>query len=102
MVERRKADPAAKGSVTCSDFRVFATCWHLMMPWATRQEYVSQFFEFSDTFGDRVALGDRLGKPVAIPAFLRHGGVPLRASPRLEFGVRAKGVPGNAEPQLGV
>ena len=74
----------------------------LMTPGATRQENVSQFLDFRDTSGDRVALGDRLGKPVAIPAFLRHGGVPLRASSRLEFGVRAKGVPGNAEPQLGV
>jgi hypothetical protein len=69
MAGRRKADPVAKGSVTCSDFQVFATCWDLMSPWATRQENVSRFFEFCDTSGHHVAFSDRLGKPVAIPAF---------------------------------
>ena len=60
MEGRRKADPAAKGSVTCSNYQVFATCRDFMLPRATGQENVSQFFIFRDTSGDRVAPGDRL------------------------------------------
>jgi hypothetical protein len=40
-----------------------------MLPWATRQENVSQMLDFCDTSGNHVALGDRFGKPVAILVF---------------------------------